>query len=165
MDLAYEFVAPSYTWILDRLQAVERRIEGLLTLIAAVTLAVPLATMAMANTIEASLRFNHWGVYPGAVAIGCVLATVAIGLLGRPMGAVRLADPGKLYQLKLAETPWTFRKDAIHQAGIDFKRNNALITKKSITANVMSSLLLLEIISGGLWAYATLNGLLRNQPS
>ena len=37
LDLAYEFIIPSYDWALRRLDAVERRIESLIVIVTATT--------------------------------------------------------------------------------------------------------------------------------
>ena len=156
VDLAYEFVAPSYSWLLKRVGAAERRIETLLTLIAAVTLAIPMATMAMVESTNVSLF--TWGVIPGILALACVVVAVSIGLIGRQAGAVTLVDPGFLYKLRLSESCWTFRKNAIYDAGRHFAKNRELVSKKSSIANVMSALLIAEIIAGCLWSLSVITG-------
>ena len=150
--MAFEFVTPSYTWMLHRLEAVERRIEGLLTFIAAVTLAIPLATMAM---VDGAAQFDHWSVIvTGAIALACVLGAVMLRLEGRQTGTIVLVDPGRLDRLS-KEAP-AFCAELLYFAGQHFDRNEKLIRTKTRVADRMSLLLLVEIIAGAIWAYRTM---------
>ena len=49
VELAYDFVIPSYEWASMRVETIERCIEGLLTYITTVTLALTIATVAIAK--------------------------------------------------------------------------------------------------------------------
>ena len=47
VDLAYEFVKPSYDWMLNRFQAIDSKIQGLLTFATAITAAIPVFAKAI----------------------------------------------------------------------------------------------------------------------
>ena len=160
IELAYQFVEPSYSWALDRLRAVESRIERLLTLIAAVTLAVPVAATAMSNSQlldGQAITLNLQVTIAGGLALLCVIISVAAGLYGRRMGTIKLVDLTKLYEFYLSQEQVDFRKDTVYFAGKNLRANNKLINYKTGVADLMSGLLIAEIILGVIWAYPLLS--------
>ena len=160
IDLAYQFVEPSYSWALSRLGAVESRIERLLTFIAAVTLAIPVATAAMASSPiidKTSITLTPLVTITGVLALLCVIGSVSAGLFGRRMGSIRLVDLGKLYDHHLWQEQSEFQKDAVYFAGQNLVANNALISRKTRVADLMCVLLIAEITLGIIWAYPILS--------
>ena len=49
LELAYEMIVPAYDWSLRRVSSVEKRIDRLITLIVIVTVAFPVAVMALSQ--------------------------------------------------------------------------------------------------------------------
>ena len=80
--LAYDFVTHAYYWGLERLRAVEQRIDRLLLSISTSTVAIPVATMAIAGN-NRELNGVDWLELPYVLAVGAVVifvASTAVGL-------------------------------------------------------------------------------------
>ena len=135
VELAYDFVIPSYEWASMRVETIERCIEGLLTYITTVTLALPIATVAIAKQASQA-DVTHWQFLS---ALGVFFIVSLLGLYARQMGDLIYVDPKKLYDQSLHEPHWEFRKNAIHYGGEHFDKNRTLIARKSRLANIMCS--------------------------
>jgi hypothetical protein len=144
VELAYEFVKPSYDWMLSRLEAINTKIQGLLTFATTLTVAMPIFAKAIFDDVD----YNSWWFY-GAI-IGYVLLTV-IGIWGIRKGNIRLVHPKNLYDKWLDKSPWEFKKDTIYFAGEDFEDNKKIIEGKSLCRDIMTILLLVEIFSIIVW--------------
>ena len=144
VDLAYEFVKPSYDWMLNRIEAVNNKIQGLLTLATAITFAMPIFTKAIFDAVD----FKSVWFYGAIVAY---ILLVSIGIFGIRMGKVKLVHPQKLYEQWLTDSTWEFRKDTIYFAGLDFEDNKKIIDKKSLLRDIMNIVLLGEILTFILW--------------
>ena len=153
VELAYEFVIPSYELARSRLESVERRIEGLLTYIATITLAIPVVTIAIAKE-SGQLDVLGW---QAVGALSCFAAATLLGMVGRQVGEITLVDPTKLYEKTLSYTHWEFQKNAIYFAGEHFEKNRSLIACKSRLGDIMVGLLVAEAIFGLLWAHGLLS--------
>ena len=141
--LAYEFVKPSYDWMLNRFEAMNSKIQGLLTFATTITVAIPIF-----KAVFDGIHFNS-GLFYGAI-ISYVLSTI-IGTLGMSLGKINLVHPMKLYNRWLGDSPWKFQKDSIYFAGQDFEDNNKVIERKNIVRDIMIVLLLSEIICTVIW--------------
>ncbi len=144
VDLAYEFVKPSYDWMLNRIEAMNSKIQGLLTLATAVTAAMPILAKAMFDSVD----FQSVWFY-GAIATYFLL--VIIGICGLRMGGVKLVHPKKLYEKRLSESIWEFKKNTIYFSGQDFEQNKKIIDVKNSLRDIMNVLLLVEIIMVVVW--------------
>ncbi len=145
MNLAYEFVKPSYDWLQNRLNAVNTRIEFLLTLSFSITVAIPIFMSALIDDID----FGAWWF----VAIIVVFIIIAlIGLVERMFGGIKLVSPQKLYDEWLELSAWEFKRSSIYWAGKNFQDNASLINRKANCGIAMTVLLVIEIIFILLWA-------------
>ncbi len=87
---AYEFVKPSYEWLQNRFDAVNTRIEFLLTFSSSITLAIPIVVKVLFPDVNfGSLWFMS--------AMGIFLLTAIVGILGRIYGGLKLVSLQKLY--------------------------------------------------------------------
>ena len=146
LDLAYDFVQPSYQWALARFEAGNTRLQTTLAVIVSASLAVP----ALAKALNDALSFtDKWFLFAGAV----FLATVAVGVYGRHTGTVALADPGAvldncLEQLSEAELKY----NVLYYAADHFDRNAKAIERKWHCAGAMLALFVLEVALLLVWA-------------
>lgn len=144
VDLAFEFVKPSYDWMLNRIEAMNSKIQGLLMLATAVTAAVPVLAKAMFNNLDFK---SAWLL--GAIAIYLLLTI--IGIYGLRKGGVKLIHPMKLFDEWLSDTQWEFRKDAVYFAGQHLEQNKKIVDVKSLLRDIMNVLLLGELIMVFVW--------------
>jgi len=144
VELAYEFVKPSYDWLQNRLDAVNSRIEFLLTFVSSVTVAAPIFVRALFSDIGfGSLWFK-------AAVVVFVLSAI-VGIIGRIYSGLKLISPQKLYDEWLSWSEWEFKKNVLYWAGQHFKYNASLVNRKANFAIVMSLLLVAEIVFIVLW--------------
>lgn len=139
VGLAYEFVKPSYDWMLNRIEAMNSKIQGLLMLATAVTGGIPILTKAIFDSVD----FQSVLFYG---AMGLYILLVVIGTVGLSMGGVKLFHPKLLYEKWLSNSIWEFKKDAIYFAGQNFEDNKKIINAKSRLRNIMTILLLIELM-------------------
>lgn len=139
VTLAYEFTKSSYDWMLNRIEAMNNKIQGLLTLATAITAAMPILAKAMFDNVD-----FHSAWFYGVIATYILL--VIIGTYGLAMGWVRLVHPSILYEKWLSDSPFEFMKDTIYFGGQDFKDNKKIIDTKSQLRNIMNILLLGELL-------------------
>lgn len=144
VDLAYEFVKPSYDWLQNRLDAVNGRIEFLLTFSSSITIAAPVFVKALFRDISFG---SCWFV--GAIVVFVLIALV--GLMGRISSGLKLISPQKLYNKWLGWSEWEFKKNAIYWAGKHFQHNALLINKKANFGIAMTILLAIEVVFIVLW--------------
>ena len=144
VGLAYEFVKSSYGWMLNRIEAINSKIQGLLTLATAITAAMPILAKAMFDNVD----FQSVWFY-GTIATYILL--VVIGTFGLSMGRVRLVHPKRLYEKCLSDSTWEFMKNTIYFGGQDFEDNKKIIEVKSCLRNIMNILLLGELLMVIFW--------------
>lgn len=145
-ELAYEFVQFSYSVAISRLQAIDSKIQWLLTSATAITVAVPIFAKAI------SVGFSSRWFYAAMVAY---VLLVVIGIWGMRMGSVKVIDLKTLYNKWLHKDIWEFKKDGIFFAGQDFNDNKGLIDKKSLIRDIMAIILLGEILCIVVWVVTT----------
>jgi len=145
-ELAYEFVQFSYRVAISRLQAIDSKIQWLLTSATAITVAVPIFAKAI------SVGFSSRWFY---AAMTAYVVLVTVGVYGMRMGTVKVIDLKKLYNEWLHKDIWEFKKDGVFFAGEDFNDNKGLIDKKSLFRNIMAIILLGEILCIVVWVVTT----------
>ena len=144
VNCAYDFVLPSYQWMLARFEATSNRLQTLLGFATTVTLAVP----AIATSIRKDVQFSSPWFLCAFVLFGLIMI---IGLVARARGSLALANPKVLYQSYLYKTEWEFRKDAIYWASEHFETNASIIDSKAWLATVMTVLFVIETIMLLIW--------------
>jgi len=144
VPFAYDFVIPSYQWVLTRFEAVDSRIQTLQAFIATTTLGVP----AIATTMFKTIKFTScW--FLGAIGLAGV--AIIIGLIGRSWGRITLANPRVLYEQWLHKPVWEFKKDMLYFAGQHFEKSSDFVNTKSRLVTVMSVLFFLETLLLFVW--------------
>lgn len=144
VDLAFDFVKPSYDWMLSRVETINGKIQNLITLAASLTIAVPVFVKA----VFASPGFNS----PFFIAALCIFLGVTVfGVIGTRMGTVLLPHPGIFYKEYLSFDHWTFQQTALYWAGEAFSKNKRLVERKGMIRDMMSLALMTEIICLVLW--------------
>jgi len=139
VDRAYDFVLPSYNWALDRLKAVDSRLQEIMAYAATLTFASPIVAGAVLKKPE----YNSPCFY-GSLALFVVV--IAIGLYFRARGNLHLVTPAALYDLWLYKDEPTFKKDAVYFAGKHMAMNQRLINRKGHAADMMTVLLGAELL-------------------
>jgi len=139
VDLAYEFTKSSYDWMLNRYEAINSKMQELLTLATAITACMPILAKSMFDYVD-----FHSGLFYGV--IGTYILIILIGISGLSMGAIRLIHPKHLYDKWLSDSSWEFKKNIIYYAGQDFEDNKKIIDRKSHLRNIMNIFLLVELL-------------------
>jgi hypothetical protein len=139
VEWAYDYVVPSYTWMLTRLQAADTRIQAIQGFAVTFTFGVP----AVARALNLSISFSAGRFY---LAILCFALLMIIGTVAQARGSVKLANPALFYQNWLHFGAWEFKKAAVYWAGQHFEINGGLIQAKSRAAVAMTALFLVELV-------------------
>lgn len=148
LDLAYGFVQPSYQWVLARFEAGNTRLQTLQAIVASVSLAVP----AFAKLLDESLSFTDWRFVAAVIVF---LAAMAVGVVGRQTGTVRLVRPKELLDidwLMLSEA--RFKYNALHWAAKHFDHTVAAVETKWRCAWTLLALFLVELALFFSWTLA-----------
>ena len=144
VDLAYEFVKPSYDWMVTRFEAINSKIQGLLTFAATITVAFPIITKA----IFSDIAFSSPWFYVATAAFAFLVVT---GIVGLRIGSITLLSCKILYDKYLHYSHWKFKQMVIYWAGEHFNENKKLIDKKAYFGDAMTIFLLVEILCICLW--------------
>ena len=151
MHLAYQFVTHSYEWGLSRLDAVERRLQGLLIYMATITFVPPVAIITIADDLGSLGGFHSRAAWAfGVFAFATVLLIVA-----RALGSYKMPQSETMFDQDYGRPPSEFMEVAISRASRDLKATMTIVARKSVVADIVSWLILVEAF---LWfsAYLTL---------
>lgn len=144
VELAFQFVIPSYQMIASRFEAADGRLTSLLTMASSLTLAAPI----FAKSVNPSIPFNsRWF----AAGMTCFFLSIVVGLVGRLRGVLTLPNPSHQYNKTLHLSPWEFRQQAIYFAGQHFNANVKAVAVKGRTSLVLTFLLAAEIALLVVW--------------
>lgn len=152
VDLAYEFVAPSYDWIQSRFESVERRIQTFLAFTATLTLGLPALMVAVVKSVDFG---SIWFIAAMVTAIVILALGIAAKIISGSSG-IWFLSPDNLYEGWLHYSEWEFKKNAIYWAGQHFNANVALINKMGWILTGMIVLFSAEVILLLAWATVTL---------
>ena len=144
VDVAYEFVMPSYQLLARRFEAAGRRLTSLLWIASGLTLAAPILAKAFTPDISFTSQLFIVGLLLFAVL-------VVLGLMGRIMGILTLSDPMVHYNTSLHESEWEFKKNAIYFAGLHFESEANATRRKGNLAILITLLLVAQILSFAFW--------------
>jgi hypothetical protein len=144
VELAYQFVIPSYQMLASRFEAADGRLTSLLTMASSLTLAAPI----FAKSVHPSIAFNSGWFIAGMV---CFCLAVVAGLVGRLRGVLTLPNPAHQYNKTLHLPLWEFRQQAIYFAGQHFNKNIQAITVKGRAALALTCLFAVEIVCLVAW--------------
>lgn len=136
---AYEFVKPSYDWMLARFEAADNRLQALQVFATTLSVAIP----GGAKALRPDIRLSDWEFVAAFVMFS--LLTV-VGLMGRLTGGIALVNP-RIHQEKwLRWSEWEFKKNSVYWAAEHFRCNAASIAKKQTASAVMVGLFLVELL-------------------
>jgi len=146
LDLAYDYVRPSYDLLSRRLDAAENRGRAVLTFASTLTFAMPLLT---ANLLGSGVRHldSTWfllaiAAFAGIIVCGVILSTGV---------DFRLPSPKKLYEEHMDVPPDQFKVNQLYYAAEDFVSNRRLVARLSWTTSIAAILLLLEAAAFAMW--------------
>lgn len=145
LHLAFGFIQSSYDLMERRLQAVEARIQMLLGLAGALTVAVPVFAASLTSNPDFSTPLFY-------AAVGAFLLLVLSGLLTIDLGEITLVDSGKFDDqewLDLCDAQ--FKKQMITFAGVHFQKNRRLVNLKGHAATFLSVLFAGQVLLVTLW--------------
>ena len=152
VDLAYEFVAPSYDWAQRRFESIERRIHTFLAFTATLTLGVPvLATTAVDHANFASGWFIAGMICAIIILLLGIGAKAAINLSG-----IRYLSLDSLYKEWLHLPEREFKIEAIYWASQHFGANASFISKMGWLLISMLFFFSIEVALLLAWVVATL---------
>ena len=151
LNLAYEMIVPAYDWSLRRIASVERRIDTLIALIVIVTVAFPVAVMAISG--DEGISTSLLSVTLGSCALALAAFAVVFLLFTRRMGFVQYTLPSALTNDEWLSAPVSeFKKDVLEQAGRAIDENRALTNKRSWRTDWMTGVFGVEVLYGIFWA-------------
>lgn len=137
LDRAFEFVLPSYQWALQRFEAIDARLQGVLTFAVTITLAGPVVGKLLVPNITGD---SIWL----AVALVTFGLAIVLGSAARVLGSVRLMSPTTLFNEWLEESEREFDENAVYWAGQHLDRNVKIIGRKALSATVVTVLVAIE---------------------
>ena len=146
LDLAYDYVRPSYDLLSRRLDAVESRGRAVLTFASTLTFAMPLLA---ANLLGAGIRHldSPWFL----VAIAAFAGIIVCGVILSSGVDFLLPSPRELFEEHLDVEPDQFKVNQLSYAAEDFVANTRLIARLSRTTAVAAILMLVEAAGFGMW--------------
>ncbi len=150
LDLAYEMIVPAYDWSLRRIASAESRIDRLITLIVIVTVAFPVAVMALAK--EGSISTSALSLTLGSCALALAVFAVGFLIYTRELGRVQYAMPETLTREELlSAAAEDFRREVLEQARNSIQEMKSMIERRSWRTDWMTGVFGLEVIFGITW--------------
>jgi hypothetical protein len=144
LDLAYQYVLPSYEWAMRRSDMLEQRLQDAMMLITTVTVAVPIVGKAILAQID---LLSIWSL-SAALVYGFA---VGAGIWGRAQGSLAIVDPERLLYDRIVLTRDDFRTDALRFAGRHLRHNNKTISRRHSALLLMTGLFAVEVVLIVVW--------------
>ena len=152
VDLAYEFVAPSYDWAQRRFESIERRIHTFLAFTATLTIGVPALMAAVAQCVNfASVWFIAGMICAAIILLLGIVAKAAINLSG-----IKYLSLDSIYKEWLHLPEREFKMNAIYWASQHFGANASFISKIGWLLISMLFFFSIEVALLLVWVVATL---------
>ena len=149
IDLIFKIALESYPQMVDRINAMDRRLHALITLSCAITVAIPV----LIKNVEL-LAFNSICLF---LATAVFVSTVLLGIIGLAcFKNVTLLNPRNLMEEYKDLSRYYLMYHISDYAGEDFESHNKLVKGKWRCANIMSAMILLEILLIGCWSFIRL---------
>jgi hypothetical protein len=147
VEVAYDFVMPSYQLLVARFESADTRLTTLLTFASTITLAVPI----FGKNVQPDIVFGTASFLCG---MGFFVLAAVLGIIGRVTGNIVLPNPMTLYEKSLHWSEWEFKKAQIFFAGENFNANAEAIREKGVVALAMTGAVLMEVICFAIWLSA-----------
>ncbi len=136
IDDAYKLAMEFYAFAIQRADALDARIQSVMSFSSAVTFALPLAIHNLSLDIN-----SNWTLVLAAL----ILIELGVYLAGRffvGWGKLEVLSPLKIYNQHLRKAPAEFKKDMIYYAGQSWDENNRKILTPRWRLTVTLSLVL-----------------------
>lgn len=143
IELAYPIARESYEVLIKRLDGLDGRIQSMIAYASTVTLAIPAITAGKGLSYKSPLFIAAMIIF---------VAAISIGIYARLRGVIKIVSPRILFEHHLNSSEWQFKKDFIFYAGENQDLNNKLMFWRSKMLNLMSFLLLVEVVLLAAWA-------------
>ena len=156
IDLAYDMIVPAYNWTMERMAAVERRIDRCLLLVSTVTIAFPVAVISIAGG-------NEFSGHPMSYVFGGIALALAFTSLGGLLAARQWGDIQYIVPDKLRTSEWQsltkeeFQKYLLEDASASINADMALIVHRSRISDWMLVVFGVELAMGLVWAATELS--------
>lgn len=155
--LAYEMVIPAYDWSLRRVASVEERIDRLIALIVIVTVAFPVAVMALAG--EGSISTSALSLTMGSCALALAIFAVGFLIYTRGLGQVLYTLPEAFTREELLSAgAEDFRQEILEKARKSIEDIRALTERRSWRTDWMTGVFGVEVIFGIVWGALQFTG-------
>jgi len=145
VSIAYDLSLKSSESLLKRLEAVEGRLQWVLTAGVTITAGYSIALKGQSLNLHSKLFYG---------AAACFVLAIALGFVARGCGKFEMLNPTKLFNDYLHEDEWEFKKDMIYWHGDMFKKNLRLVNLKGHLANVVATLFFVEVALLSVWGMA-----------
>ena len=126
VEFAFDFVKDSYASLVGRYQAVEGRLQSILTMMTAFTM----GTVGFLRTLDPKPSFGilFW------IAIGAFLLAILVGAGSLIAGSLELLSPRQMYPAWANAEEWEFKINLLIHASDDFRLNLEAINRKAHAA-------------------------------
>lgn len=151
LELAYEFILPTYELVVRRLESAERRIDNMMTFIITLTTALGAAGIAIVGLSDKTPSvFLDSAAY---IAITFFAINLVSGIYLRQMGGVEIFDLRYLLSEEIGRPADKFKATALRTAGMNIANVQSLINRKSGGTTFMLVPLLIEVSAAALWIH------------
>ena len=144
LDLTYEMIPAFYALVVQRLDAVQNRIQSLMVFSGSFLLTGP----ALAAVASNGISFASYWFY---AAVALAVLNIVIGLVSASIGLLRLARPHDLNSGWLELDVEEFKRSSIWWANKDLDHNLGLVNAKIKGALVMAGVLAAELALLVIW--------------
>ena len=144
LDLAYDLIPATYDWMMQRLNAMESRIQALIVLSAGFLLTGP----ALVAVAVESVTFDSLWFY---LALATSIVNLITGAAMRIWGELKLPGPRRVDSGWLSLNAGEFKWSSLWWAEQHFNENARLLRWKGRSAVLMTGVFLLETLSLTVW--------------
>jgi len=126
LNLAYEYVIPSFNWMLARSDSINSRLQNLIGFAAALTIGAPVFGKAVREHLV--VVDSPWFLSAALIFV----AIVVLGIVAARVGTITVMDPGVLNSktwLNLSDQD--FKMQALEWAAKHFEKNSTVINRKA----------------------------------
>lgn len=143
---AYDFVEPSYKWMLSRLRAANGRIQNIMNFSATVMFAAPV----LGRSIDSSLQYTAGWFYLALAMFGVIAVLWAYSIAS---GTVKLPSPGEMLEKKgyYGANEWQFKKNMLYNAKWAYTHNSKLVRCRGNIAIAQTVAFVLQLGGFGVW--------------
>jgi hypothetical protein len=143
VDIVYDIAKDSYNIAMKRLDETNDSFDKLRTWTTTLTLAFLALFIPKVSTSAFDIYF-----YAG---LSVFILVILLTIIGKSIYGVIMPSPQKLYNTRLHQDKWTFKKDFIFLAGEDFIKNKKYVIKKTRLGVIIYLLFFLESALFGFW--------------